>query len=241
MFSKSILGREVTYLFVRAKVVFIPLDNERVHLVQEMPQGPKDRWTSFISTGLSYSSQGLADFYIFHGVLISQDWQGFPWDWRPTQGCFLVGEFVSMNGQSSYQNESTSLSPTLGWVRGWVDGSFSGIRRQEAPPCPFSAHVLSLLFPAAVCPFSSHLDGDCGWPWGTYDSRLGGSEQQKWDSGWELSKMTRNVRLRLLRACNWNQTVGTQNVYQQIKGANWAKMRGTGVGSVAMIFPRCQK
>ena len=78
MFSKSILGREVTYLFVRAKVVFIPLDNEHVHLVQEMPQGPKDRWTSFISTGLSYSSQGLADFYIFHGVLISQDWQGFP-------------------------------------------------------------------------------------------------------------------------------------------------------------------
>ena len=88
-----------------------------------------------------------------------------------------------MNGQSSYQNESMSLSPTLGWVRGWVDGSFSGIRRQEAPPCLFSAHVLSLLFPAAVCPFSSHLDGDCGWPWGTYDSRLGGSEQQKWDSG----------------------------------------------------------
>ena len=78
MFSKSILGREVTYLFVWSKVVFIPLDNERVHLVQEMPQGPKDRWTSFISTGLSYSSQGLADFYIFHGVLISQDWQGFP-------------------------------------------------------------------------------------------------------------------------------------------------------------------
>ena len=37
MFSKSIVGREITYLFVRAKVVFIPLDNERVHLVQEMP------------------------------------------------------------------------------------------------------------------------------------------------------------------------------------------------------------
>ena len=78
MFSKSIVGREITYLFVRAKVVFIPLDNERVHLVQEMPHGPKGRWTSFISTGLSYSSQGLADLYIFHGVLISQDWQGFP-------------------------------------------------------------------------------------------------------------------------------------------------------------------
>lgn len=83
MFSKSILGREVIYLFVRAKVVFIPLDNERVHLVQEMPRGPKGRWTSFISTGgvsfgLSYSSQDLAGFYIFHGVLISQDWQGFP-------------------------------------------------------------------------------------------------------------------------------------------------------------------
>lgn len=78
MFSKSILGREITYLFVRAKVVFIPLDNECVHLVQEMPHGPKGRWTSFISTGLSYSSQGLADLYIFHGVLISQDWQGFP-------------------------------------------------------------------------------------------------------------------------------------------------------------------
>ena len=78
MFSKSIMGREITYLFVRAKVVFIPLDNEGVHLVQEMPHGPKGRWTSFISTGLSYSSQGLADLYIFHGVLISQDWQGFP-------------------------------------------------------------------------------------------------------------------------------------------------------------------
>lgn len=78
MFSKSILGREITYLFVREKVVFIPLDNERIHLVQEMPHGPKGRWTSFISTGLSYSSQGLASFYIFHAVLTSQDWRDFP-------------------------------------------------------------------------------------------------------------------------------------------------------------------
>ena len=119
MFSKSILGRKIIYLFVRAKVVFIPLDNERVHLAQEMPHGPQGRWTSFISTlgvslGLSYSSQGLAGFYIFHGVFISQDWQGFPWDWRPAllQGCLPVGGFVSMNVQPSYQSESTSLSPS---------------------------------------------------------------------------------------------------------------------------------